>query len=167
MQAYILKSRLVAAISATSQREAFQRILGLSDIDRFDIILFDETSRATETSLMLTLTTEWFLDVGLVVLGGEHLQLSPDIKSEGESPFGNNPEIPPLEHSFKVYHDRLVVNLIRSHRCHYRICKHASEMKFKIGSDPPDRREECGSSGFYIYHCTLGCLLHTDARRRH
>ena len=116
---------------------------------------------------MLILTTEWLLDVGLVVLDGEHLQLPPVIKSEGEGPFGDVPEISPLKRSNKVYHNWPVVSLIYSHRCHYRICKHASAMKCRIGSDPPDRRDECGSTDFYIYNCRLERLLDTDAGQRH
>ena len=48
MKACIDKPRLVAATSAASQREVIQRILELSDVDKFDMVLFDEASQATE-----------------------------------------------------------------------------------------------------------------------
>jgi len=57
MKACIGKPRLVAATSAASQREVIQRILGLSDVNKLDMVLFDEASQATEASLMLILTT--------------------------------------------------------------------------------------------------------------
>jgi len=61
--------------------------------------LFDETLQALEAPLMLILTTEWFLDVGLVVLGGEHLRLLPVIKSRGENSFDSILNISPLKRS--------------------------------------------------------------------
>ena len=57
MKACIGKPRLVAVTSAASQREVIQRILGLSDVDKVDMVLYDEVSEATEASLMLILTT--------------------------------------------------------------------------------------------------------------
>ena len=48
---------------------------------------------------MFILTTEWFLDVGLVVLGGEHLRLLPVIKSRGENSFDSILNISPLKRS--------------------------------------------------------------------
>lgn len=79
MQACTLKLHLVVATSAAFQLELFQRILRLSNVEKFDMILLDEVPRVTEASLMLMLAMEWFLDVCLVVLGGEHLRLPPVI----------------------------------------------------------------------------------------
>ncbi|KAI4950322.1 hypothetical protein J4E91_004979 [Alternaria rosae] len=79
MQACILKPRLVATPSAAFQLEVVQRILKPSDVDKFDMILFDEVPHVTEAFLMLMLAMEWFLDVCLVVFGGEHLRLPPVI----------------------------------------------------------------------------------------
>ncbi|KAI4605780.1 hypothetical protein J4E83_010443 [Alternaria metachromatica] len=126
MKACIGKPRLVAATSAASQREVIQRILELSDVDKFDMVLFDEASQATEASLMLILTTEWFLGVAIVVLGGEHLQLLSVVKSKGESRVGNILKISRLERLIKVYHDRPVIDLICSYRCQVQTCRHAS-----------------------------------------
>ena len=75
MKACIGKPRLSAATLAVSQRKVVQRILGLSDVNKFDMVLCDEASQAIEVSVTLILTTEYFFGVELVVLGGEHLQL--------------------------------------------------------------------------------------------
>lgn len=79
MQACTLKIHLVVATSAAFQLELFQRILRLSNVDKFDMILFDGVTHVTEASLMLMLTMEWFLDVCLVVVGGDYLRLPPVI----------------------------------------------------------------------------------------
>ncbi|KAI4911404.1 uncharacterized protein J4E92_010217 [Alternaria infectoria] len=50
MKACIGKPKLVAATSTASQREVIQRILGLSNVDKFDMVLFYEASQATEAS---------------------------------------------------------------------------------------------------------------------
>ena len=126
--------KLVAAISAASQREVVQHIPGLSDVDKFDIALFDKTSQATEASLMLILTTEWFLDVGLVVLGGDHLQLLPVIESKCESRVGNILNISPLERSVKFYHYRPLASLVREYS-RVQIYRLALAVRSRMNSD--------------------------------
>ena len=100
--------------------------------------------------MMLILTTEWFLDVGLVVLSGEHLQLPPTIKSKGKKPFVKILEVSPLERSIKVYHDRPLVSLARNYRCHVGTCHTASAVTSRIDGESPPRREESGRAEFYI-----------------
>ena len=137
MKACIGKPRLVAATSAASQREVIQRVLGLSDVDKFVMVLLDEASQAIEASLMLTSTTEWFIDVELLVSGGEHLQLSLDIQSDGESPFGNIPKMSPLERLTKSCHDRPLVSPVHEYGRRVQIYRLAPAVMSRIDSESP------------------------------
>lgn len=67
---------------------------------------------------------------GLVILGGDDLQLPPVIKSKEQNPFGNVLEMSPLERFIKAFHDRAIVNLIRNYRSHQQIVKLASAITY-------------------------------------